>query len=368
MGINRAAVVGLWAFAALLASAIMSPGNAGTFVYVGNADSNDINVFALDAKSGDLTAIEKVAVPGVAKAGPTTPMAVTSDKRLLFIGIRSEPQFAATFAIDPKTGKLTHRGNGPLADSMAYISVDRSGRYLLSASYPGHRLTVNAIGPQGVVEAPKQFIPDVPNAHAILADAGNRFVLASSLGSDTVRQYRFDAATGTLSANDPPAVKVKDKAGPRHFVFHPNGKLVYLVCELDATVHVFDYDPATGRLAEKQSVSALQSGYDGKVWAADLHLTPNGKFLYASERGTSMLAGFKVDGTNGTLAPIGFFATEKQPRGFNIDSSGRYLLPVGQLSNGLSSYTIDADTGKLAKLKEYPVGENPNWVEIVDLP
>jgi 6-phosphogluconolactonase len=368
MGMKLPAFAGLWGLAALLMGAVVSPAAAGTFVYVGNADSSDIYVFALDAKSGDLTAVEKVAVPGVAKAGATTPMAVTPDKRVLFIGIRSEPQFAASFAIDPKTGKLTHRGNGPLADSMAYISVDRTGRYLLSASYPGHRVTVNAIGPEGVIEAPKQIIPEVPNAHAILADAGNRFVLASSLGSDTVRQYRLDAATGTLSANDPPAVKVKDKAGPRHFLFHPNGKLVYLVCELDATVHVFDYDPATGRLAEKQTVSALQAGYDGKVWAADLHLTPNGKFLYASERGTSMLAGFKVDGANGTLAPIGFFATEKQPRGFNIDSSGRYLLAVGQLSNGLSSYTIEPDSGKLTKLKEYPVGENPNWVEMVDLP
>jgi 6-phosphogluconolactonase len=361
-----AAFVRLCACAAALAFA--SPGLAGTFVYVGNADSSDIYVFALDAKTGDLAAIEKVAVPGVAKPGPTTPMAVSPDKKLLFIGIRSEPQFAASFAIDPKTGKLAHRGNGPLADAMAYISTDRAGRFLLSASYPGHKVSVNAIGPQGVVEPPRQVLPAAPNEHAILADPGNRFVLSTSLGADLVNQYRFDATTGTLSPNEPPSVKVKDKAGPRHFVFHPNGKLVYLLCELDATVHVFDYDPATGRLAEKQSVSALQSGYDGKVWAADLHVTPNGKFLYASERGTSMLAGFTIDAANGTLAPIGFFPTEKQPRGFNIDPAGRYLIAVGQLSNGLSSYAIDEASGKLAKLKEYPVGQNPNWVEIVDLP
>jgi len=99
-----------------------------------------------------------------------------------------------------------------------------------------------------------------------------------------------------------------------------------------------------------------------------INITPDGKFLYGSERTSSTLAGFKVDPAHGTLSPIGSVPTEKQPRGFNIDASGRYLLAVGQLSHGMSSYKIDADSGKLTKLKEYPMGKNPNWVEIVDIP
>jgi 6-phosphogluconolactonase len=209
-----------------------------------------------------------------------------------------------------------------------------------------------------------------------MADAANRHVLAPTLGNDSVSQFRFDATTGMLAPNAPPAVRVKEKAGPRHFAFHPNGKLVYVLGELDASVYVFGYDAGSGQLKEKQTVSALPPDLQGKpgrreggAWgAADLHITPDGRFLYASERTSSTLAGFRVDPANGTLSPIGSVPTEKQPRGFNIDSAGRYLLAVGQLSHGLSSYRIDAETGNLTKLKEYPMGKNPNWVEIVDLP
>ena len=354
---------------AMVAEVMMaSPARAATFVYVGNAESNDIYVLQLDRQSGDLTVVEQVPIPGIIKPGNSTPMAVSPDRRFLYAGTRGEPKVAAGFAIDPASGKLKHVASGPLADSMAYLSTDRTGRFLLGASYPGHKITVNPIGPPGTVQPPQQVLPDYPNAHAILADAGNRYVLAPTLGNDLVNQFKFDAATGMLAPNTPPSVHVKEKAGPRHFVFHPNGKLVYVIAELDGSVYVFDYDAGTGQLKEKQTVSVLPPDFQGKPSAADLHITPDGKFLYGSERTSSTLAGFKVDPANGTLSPIGSVPTEKQPRGFNIDASGRYLLAVGQLSHGMSSYKIDADSGKLTKLKEYPMGKNPNWVEIVDMP
>jgi len=150
--------------------------------------------------------------------------------------------------------------------------------------------------------------------------------------------------------------------------YHPGGKLVYVIGELDGNVYVFDYNAASGDLTQKQVVSALPADFVGKPSAADLHITPNGKFLYGSERTSSTLAGFQVDPAKGTLTPIGNVSTEKQPRGFAIDPSGRYLLAVGQLSHGLSSYSIDQSSGKLTKLKEYPMGKNPNRVEIIDQP
>ena len=365
-GIHRLAV---WVALAVVGGAMMaSPARAATFVYVGNADSNEIYVLQLDRQSGGLTVVEKVPIPGIEKPGNSTPMSVSPDRRFLYVGTRGEPKIAAGFAIDPASGKLKHVASGPLPDSMAYIATDRTGRFLLGASYPGHKVTVNPIGPPGTVQPAQQVLPDHPNAHAIMADAANRHVLVPTLGNDRVNQFTFDAATGTLAPTTPPAVAVKAKAGPRHFVFHPGGKLVYVVGELDGAVYVFDYDAGTGKLTEKQAVSALPPDFQGKPSAADLHLTPDGKFLYASERTSSTLAGFKVDPSNGTLTPIGSVPTEKQPRGFNIDSSGRYLLAVGQLSHGLSSYAIDPASGKLTKLKEYPMGKNPNWVEIIDLP
>ena len=333
--------------------------------YVSNSESNDISVFGLDPKSGDLSAIAVVPVPDV-KIGSSSPLAVSPDKRFLFVGNRGEPYSVATFAIDPKSGTLTHLGKGPLADQMAYIVTDRTGRYLLSATYGGSKVAVSPIGPDGKVGAIQQIIATPANAHSILTDAANRYAFAASLGGNVVSLYRFDAASGQLSPNDPPTVGVREKAGPRHFRFHPNGKFVYLLNELDGSLYVFDYDAAQGAWSEKQIASVLPPGFDGKPWASDLQVTPDGRFLYGAERTTSTLAGFRIDSQTGTLTHVGNWPTETQPRGFAIDPAGRYLLAVGQTSHRLSGYAIEPDGG-LRKLKDHPVGQNPNWVEILDL-
>lgn len=351
--------------ALLGAGFFMSSASAATFVYVGNADSQDVTVLELKS-SGDLTPVETAAVPGPAKPGGSLPLAVSPDKKRLYVGLRNEPYSAVTFAIDARTGKLKLVGSGPLADSMAYIVTDRTGKFLLSASYGGNKVTVNPIGPDGLVQPAQQIMATQPNAHCIMPDPSNRYVLHTSLGGDLVYQEKFDAKTGQLTPNDPPSVSIKAKAGARHLVFSPNKKFVYLIDELDASIYVFPWDAKTGTLKkEVQVTTSLSKGFDGKPWAADIHLTPDGKFLYASERTTSTLAAFSVDPKTGVLTPIDSYPTEKQPRGFNIDPTGRYLLSVGQLSNGMTSYAIDKASGKLTKLKEYPMGKNPNWVEIV---
>jgi 6-phosphogluconolactonase len=343
-----------------------APAHAATFLYVGNTESSEIYVMQLDRQSGDLTVIEKAPIPGVIKPGGSTPMAVSPDRRFLYAAARNEPKIAAGFSIDPTTGKLKHVASGPLADSMAYIATDRTGRFLLSASYPGHKITVSAITPQGTVQPPHQILENHPNAHSIIADASNRYVFAATLGNDLLNVFAFDAATGRLTPHT--TTRAKEKAGPRHFRFHPNGKLVYLLGETDAAVYVFDYDPSAGQLTAKQSVSALPPDFQGKPSAADIQITPDGKFLYASERTSSTLAGFRCDPATGMLTAIGSVPTEKQPRGFAIDPTGRYLFAVGQLSHAMSSYRIDGESGKLNKLKDYPMGKNPNWIEIVELP
>src|SRR2546426_4289532 len=205
------------AFWALLAAVVVvvgtlmaSPASAATFVYVGNAESNEIYVLELDRQSGALTVVEKVLIPGIEKPGISTPMAVSPDRRFLYVGTRGEPKLGVGFAIDPVSGRLKHVASGPLADSMAYIATDRTGRFLLGASYPGHKITVTPIGSPGTVQPPHQVLTDHPNAHSILADASNRHVLALTLGNDLVNQFKFDAASGMLAPNTPPAVRVKD--------------------------------------------------------------------------------------------------------------------------------------------------------------
>ncbi|HTT48386.1 MAG TPA: beta-propeller fold lactonase family protein [Pseudolabrys sp.] len=335
------------------------------FVYVGNAESQSVTIFSLTA-DGALNAVDTKAVPGPAKPGSATPMAVSPDKKFLYVGLRNEPYSAATFAIDAASGKLAYVGSGPLPDPMAYIATDRSGKFLLSASYNGGKIAVNPIGGNGVVGAAQQVIANQPNAHAVLADRANRHVLYTSLGSDCVGHLKFDAASGALTPNDSPAIRVKAKAGPRHFRFSGDERFVYLLCELDASIYVIPYDAASGRLAkETQIVSALPQDFSGKPWAADIHLTPDGKFLYASERTSSTLAAFRIDAKSGALNAIGSYPTETQPRGFAVDPTGRTLLAVGQLSNSLTAYAIDPARGSLRPLKRYPVGKSPNWIEMV---
>jgi 6-phosphogluconolactonase len=346
----------------------MPVASSRTLVYVGNADTQDISVLRLES-NGELTPLATVVVPGPPERGTSLPLAVSPDRRFLYAGLRNRPYSVVTFAIDTSNGGLRYVGKGPLDNSMAYIVTDRTGRFLLSASYDGNEVTVSPIGSDGVVGATVQKLPTRPKAHCILPDAANRHVLHTSLGGDVVYQDNFDPATGRLSPNDPATVSVKRDAGPRHLRFSPDQRFVYLINELDASIYVFPYDAASGLLHQPvQTATALPTGFSGRPWAADIHLTPNGKFLYASERTSSTLAAFQVNARDGKLTPIGSYSTVRQPRGFNIDPEGRYLLAVGQLSDSMMTYSIDDASGKLTALTSYPMGKNPNWVEIVTLP
>ena len=151
-------------------------------------------------------------------------------------------------------------------------------------------------------------------------------------------------------------------------MFHPNNRFLYLLNETDASIYTFGYDVSCGGLSELQTISALPPDFEDKPrMAADLHLTPDGRFLYASERTSHTLSAFKVDFASGLLTFVRNVPTENWPRSFNIDPYGRYLLAVGQRSNRMTSYAIDRGTGDLTNLKEYPIGEGPNWIEIVSL-
>ncbi len=340
-----------------------------TVVYVSNAGSKEIFVFAMDRASGGLTQIERAAVPGTDKPSPTSiPMAVSPDRRFLYAALRSEPFPASSFAIDGESGRLTHLGTAPLADSMAYIVTDRTGRFLLSASYPGAKLAINPIDGAGRVgERPTQVLPTEPKAHCVVVDASNDYVYCTNLGGDIIMQLRFDARAGTVSPNQPASVSTKPNAGPRHLAFHPNGRVLYLLNETDATLVAYAVDAATGTLAELQTVPTLPPGFTGKPSAADLHVTPDGRFVYASERTTSTIKGYRLDPERGTFSRCGRWPTETTPRGFAIDPRGRFLLVAGLNSNAMTVSAIDPDTGALAAVGQYRLGEMPNWIEIVDL-
>jgi 6-phosphogluconolactonase len=342
---------------------MISTANARTVVYIANADSRELTVLELDEKDGTLRFIEKVPV-----SGEVMPLAISPNRKYLYASLRSKSFLVSSFAINPESGKLSALTTSPLADDMAYISTDRTGRYLFGASYSGHKVSVNALDVNGKVSTqPIAIVPTGQNAHCILSDLSNRYVFVTNLGSDAIMQFRFDAANGKITPNEPAAVKTTIGAGPRHLAFHPNRRWMFCVNELDGTLDTYRLSD-TGTLTRHDSHSLMPSGPKVKPWAADIHLTPDGKFLYASERTTNTLAAFRFDGEGGKLSLIGHYPTEIQPRGFAIDPTGKYLLAVGQKSNGLTTYSIDARSGALRRLSSLEVGRNPNWVEIIMLP
>jgi 6-phosphogluconolactonase len=370
---RRVLQLGLGGIAALGAvprigtEAAMAADGHETFVYVSNAGSKDIDVLGMNRDTGELTAVEKAPVPGSEKTAPVSlPMALSPNKHFIYAQLRSEPYPASTFSIDHTTGKLTHLGATPLVDQMAYINVDRTGKHLLVASYAGAKVAVYPIDARNIVEGKAtQVIDTQPKAHCVVVDASNKHVYVPVLAADHVMQFKFDAGTGMLTPNDPPTVATKAGAGPRHFTIHPNGKWGYLITETTATIGTYSIND-TGALTEVAYVDTGDYNQKDSAAASDIHVSPNGKFLYGAVRTTSMLHGYRIDPEKGTLTAIGKWPTEKTPRGFNIDPRGKFLLAVGMDSASLTVHAINQDSGELTNVKQYPVGKQPNWVEIVD--
>jgi 6-phosphogluconolactonase len=333
-----------------------------TIVYVSNAGSGEVWVLRLDEPSGTLTTLQ-IVTPG----GMLMPMALSPDRRFLHVARRSDPLAVVTYRIDAQSGLLALHGEAALPASMANIAVDGTGRWLFSASYGGNLVAVSPIGADGLPQPAQQVIPTGPKAHAMYADPSNRFVFSTSLGAGLVMQFLFNASTGQLTLNEPASLARRSEAGPRHFVFHPQAPFVYLLNELDASLDVLAFDREAGTLSHRATVSTLPEGFTGTPWAADLHITPDGRYLYSSERGSNTLVAFAIDAASGLLRLIGHSPTQTQPRGFAITPSGRFVLAVGQLSNRMGVHSIDNSTGVLSLRSEHTLGVDPNWVEVIEL-
>jgi 6-phosphogluconolactonase len=344
---------------------------ANPFVYVSCAEDGEIRIYELKSDG-------RLEARGAARAETTLgPLAVSPDKRWLVGAARNKPFKAHCFAIDANSGALSSLGTAPLAESLPYIVFDRTGRYLLGASYSADLVCVNPVGADGRVGAPMQVIPTARNAHAIITDRTNQYVFVPHLGTDQVFQFRFDEKSGRLSANTPPVLQLGKGSGPRHLVQSPDGRFIYLLNELTATVTTLALSK-DGSLTQIHSVSALPA--DSKlapgaprpndrdkekdIWASDIHVTPDGRFVYAAERTGSTINLLAADG-EGRLTYVSSTPSEKQPRGFRLDPTGRVMIVTGEKSDTISSYTVDPKTGALQLVGKYPTGKGGNWVEIV---
>jgi len=368
-----------WAAALVAVFVFTGQAMAATFVYVSNADEGDIGLYLMRAdgslQPGARYKAEKVVMP----------MAVSRDKRFLVAAVRSKPYAAYTYSIHRQSGALQLVSTGPLAESFPYISFDRTSRWLFGASYGANLVSVNPVSTEGRIGEPAQVIPTARNAHAIHPDRTNRFVFVPHLGTDQVFQFLFDEKTGKLAANTPPVLQLKAGTGPRHLQFSADNRFVYLLNELSATVTTLALDK-TGCLSEVSSTSVLPpdtklvpgtprlpAGTPGAmerdrshdVWASDLHLGRDERFLYAAERTSSTINTLHVDKDTGKLTNVGSTPTEKQPRGFAVGPAGRFMVVTGEKSDTISSYSIDPQSGALKLIGKYPTGKGANWVEIV---
>ncbi len=268
----------------------------------------------------------------------------------------------SAYSIEPKTGKLTLLNRKPAGGAEpCYLSLDRSGRYVLDANYDGGNVCVYVIQSDGSLGERTAFVQHTGHsvnperqtrayAHCIIADPDNRFILVADLGVDKVFVYRFNEKDGSLKPNDPPSVSVKPGSGPRHITFHPSGKFVYVINEMASTVTGFNWNSRKGTLTEFQTVSTLPADFKGFSTCAEIKVHPNGKFLYASNRGRNSIAVFAVDPKNGHLRFIEDVPTRgKMPRYFGFDPTKRWIIVGNHDSDNAVVFRVDDRTGKLTQ-------------------
>ncbi len=335
-----------------------------------------ITVCRLDSAKGTLTPVHTV-------TGVTNPSYLTVDptRRYLYcveeyaVAVREVGDVSA-FRIDLATGNLTHLNRQPSCGAEpAHISTDRQGRWVLVANYRSGRIAVlpaqagGKLGPAADVVQHEGHSVNAerqsgPHAHWICPDPANRFILVSDLGLDNLLTYRLDHETGKLRRVAGNGGAVPPGSGPRHAVFRPDGRFVYLVNELDSTIITFEYDSSEGKLDLLQHLSTLPDWHSGESSIAAVRVAPSGRFVYASNRGHDTIGIFASDPASGRLECVGFQSTQgSTPRDFNIDPTGTFLFAANQNSNTIVAFHIDQQTGKLAPTGRVTAVDTPVCIE-----
>jgi 6-phosphogluconolactonase len=352
-------------------------------VYIGtnvsSPQENTIYLYHLSPTTGEL-------LPLGAMKGGAQPTYLTMDAAHRHLYAVSETQTflgapgggVSALAIDPRTAMLTMLNQQPSTGaSPCYISFDHTGKNVLVANYSSGNVAVLPVRPDGQLAPPSttdQHQPpngphknqDKPHAHSFLPSPDNRYVFSADLGTDKVYSYQLDAATGKLTPQPTPAFIAPPGTGPRHLTFHPNGRWAYLENELNSTVTALAYDAKAGTFREIETLSTLPAGFPGNTGGADVHVSPDGRFVYTSNRGDNSLAVFQIAPADGRLTLVQHVSTQGNwPRNFALDPSGRVLLVANQNSNDVFTYTIDKQTGKLTPTGKSVSVPSPMFVEVV---
>lgn len=341
-------------------------GRAGeALVYVGtytSGKSEGIYLYGLNPASGELKRLattKGVKEPSFLALAPSRRFLYAVNEVEEFAGKKSGA--VSAFAIDQRTGELRLLNQQPsMGGAPCYVVVDRAGRFVLVANYAGGNVAVLPVDNNGRLGAATDVKHDLgssinterqtgPHAHCIELDPTNRFAYVCDLGTDKIMIFRYDGRRGKLVPNGKPWVQAKPGAGPRHLTFHPGGKYAYVINELDLTVTAFAHDRIDGNLKEVQTVPTLPGGFTSADTGADIHVSPDGRFLYCSNRGHNSIAAFQIDPRNGKLTFIAHQSTGGDtPRNFAIDPTGTFLLVANQNSDNIVTFRRDTQTGRLS--------------------
>ena len=353
----------------LVVGALTGPSVAGDDLLVfvtafGKGDAGAINAFRVDTKRGTMKPVHRT-------ANVENPffLALSPDRKFLY-SIHT-PDFSdkvndeiAAFRLEGDSGrmKLINRQSA-LGTTACYLDVDATGRTLVVANYSSGSVAALPIRKDGSLGKAATFVQhrgksvnptrqQEPHAHCFVISPDNRFVLSADLGLDQVLSYRLDSDDARLSIPRQPFVRTPAGAGPRHLTFHPNGRWVYVIHELTNAVSLLDYDKKTGVLIELQTISTLPDDFEGTSYCADVKVTPDGRFVYGTNRGHDSIAVYRV-GKRGRLKTLAIVPSRgKGPQNLAITPDGRLLLCANMPGGNVAVFRIDGKSGGLQAVGE----------------
>jgi 6-phosphogluconolactonase len=351
---------------------LIDPSSAKTVVYFSITGEERIDMYDLDSDTGEISYVE-----GYKTGGGVDPLAIAPSKLFLYASVRSRQQLK-TYAIDGESGRLQLIASIPDVSNSNFLSVDETGQYLLASYNAAGMVSVTELRSNGrPIYGSTRTFQTTGCAHMITTVLDNRYAYASHTCGNRIVQFefnrgyleelaRYDAGRGQY------AVFLSRPRQPRHFAVHPSNQWIYFDNEKDSSVSHYWMDADEGDLGYISTTSTVPRFYRpldllGFNKVAEIRITPDGEFLYVSNRGHDSIAGFAINPDDGSLSLVGFFPTEQEPRSFHISPDGQFLFAAGVGSGRLATYRIE-DDGTLSSLEVLDLGQEPSWVEFLELP
>ena len=337
-------------------------------MYISLAGENKIATFSIN-DLGKPTLQFKKTIPG-----KPAPLVIDKNKKFLYVGCRDSLQIT-TLLRNEKSGELEILSSTSLPSDPCYLSLDKKNNFLFSAYYGAGIITVHSINKDGSINQKLiESIVTAQGSHCIQSNHSNNYVFSTAIAetkdhdsNNSIFQFIFNQTTGQLIPNTPYKLTLSEQLGPRHFCFHPQkNDLVYFSNEQGSSVSVAQINQKTGTLKYLQHISTLPENYNQENTCSQIHITSNGKFLFAPNRGHNSIASFSIDQNSGLLNKINYTMVDPVPRAFNLDPSGEYLYVTGLTTGNLLTYKISSNNGILELKYKTKVGQSPMWIMIIN--